>query len=90
MNNFVKFKCDVVWHETYKFLKVQFPTTVHTAGSGLYETQFGVTTRPTHFNTTWDVAKFEVAHHKFMDLSEYDYGVSVVNNCKYGVPSMGT
>lgn len=89
LNNFVKFKCDVVWHETYKFLKVQFPTTVHTAGSGLYETQFGVTTRPTHFNTTWDVAKFEVAHHKFMDLSEYDYGVSIVNNCKYGAAIHG-
>lgn len=89
LNNYIKFKCDVAWHETYKFLKVQFPTTVHTAANGLYETQFGVTTRPTHFNTTWDVAKFEVAHHKFMDLSEFDYGVSVVNNCKYGAAIHG-
>lgn len=83
-NNFIKFKCNVEWHETYKFLKAQFPTTIYTAQEASYETQFGITKRPTHFNTTWDVAKFEVCHHKFMDLSEFNYGVSVFNNCKYG------
>lgn len=82
--NFLKFKCHVKWHETYKFLKVQFPTTIYTATDANYETQFGVTKRPTHYNTTWDVARFEVCHHKFMDLSEHNYGVSVVNNSKYG------
>lgn len=83
-NNFVKFSSHVEWHENAKFLKVQFPTTITTPPSALYETQFGITQRPTHWNTTWDIAKFEVAHHKFMDLSEYNYGVSVLNNCKYG------
>lgn len=83
-NNYIKFKSHVKWHETYKFLKVQFPTTIHTAQQANYETQFGITSRPTHFNTSWDVAKFEVAHHKFMDLSESNYGVSVLNNSKYG------
>lgn len=80
----ISFTCTVEWNETYKFLKVQFPTTIHTATVGSYETQFGVTTRPTHFNTSWDVAKFEVAHHKFMDLSGYNYGLLVLNDCKYG------
>lgn len=88
-NNYVKFKSHVEWHETYKFLKVQFPTTIHTAPSASYETQFGITTRPTHFNTSWDVAKFEVCHHKFLDLSEYNYGVSVINNSKYGAAIHG-
>lgn len=83
-NNFIKFKVNVDWHETYKFLKVQFPTTIHTAPVALYETQFGITTRPTHYNTSWDVAKFEVCHHKFLDLSEFNYGVSVINDSKYG------
>lgn len=83
-NNFVKFSCDVEWHETYKFLKVQFPTTIYTAQVANYETQFGITQRPTHFNTSWDVAKFEVCHHKFMDLSEFNYGVSILNDSKYG------
>ncbi|EMG48395.1 ams1 Alpha-mannosidase [Candida maltosa Xu316] len=83
-NNYIKFSSTVNWHETYKFLKVQFPTTIYTAQQASYETQFGITTRATHWNTTWDVAKFEVAHHKFMDLSEYNYGVSILNNSKYG------
>lgn len=88
-NNFVKFSCHVDWHEKYKFLKVQFPTTIQTAQFALYETQFGITQRPTHWNTSWDVAKFEVCHHKFMDLSEYNYGVSVFNNAKYGASVHG-
>lgn len=88
-NNFVKFTCHVEWHENAKFLKVQFPTTIHTPPSALFETQFGITQRPTHWNTTWDVAKFEVCHHKFMDLSEYNYGVSVLNNAKYGASIHG-
>lgn len=88
-NNFVRFSCTVEWREFYKFLKVQFPTTVHTAQQALYETQFGVTQRPTHYNTTWDVAKFEVCHHRFMDLSERDYGVAVLNDGKYGASVHG-
>ncbi|EGV61490.1 hypothetical protein CANTEDRAFT_108253 [Yamadazyma tenuis ATCC 10573] len=88
-NNYIKFKCNVEWHETYKFLKVQFPTTIYTAQEASYETQFGITKRATHFNTSWDVAKFEVCHHKFMDLSEYNYGVSVFNNSKYGASIHG-
>lgn len=83
-NNYIKFSSTVNWHENYKFLKVQFPTTITTALQANYETQFGITNRSTHWNTTWDIAKFEVAHHKFMDLSEYNYGVSILNNCKYG------
>ena len=35
-------------------------------------------------NTSWDAAKFEVCAHKFADLSEYGYGVSLLNDCKYG------
>ncbi|RLV96305.1 Alpha-mannosidase [Spathaspora sp. JA1] len=83
-NNFLKFSSKVSWHENNLFLKVQFPTTIFTPPTANYETQFGITTRPTHYNTTWDVAKFEVPHHKFMDLSEFNYGVSILNNCKYG------
>lgn len=88
-NNYLKFTCHVEWHEDAKFLKVQFPTTIYTPPSALFETQFGITQRPTHWNTTWDVAKFEVCHHKFMDLSEYNYGVSVLNNAKYGASIHG-
>ncbi|CAI5759342.1 unnamed protein product [Candida verbasci] len=88
-NSFVKFASTVEWHETYKFLKVQFPITLNTTLNANYETQFGLTSRPTHFNTTWDIARFEVCHHKFMDLSEYNYGVSILNNSKYGAAIHG-
>lgn len=88
-NNFLKFSCHVEWHEFYKFLKVQFPTSIRTPQYALFETQFGITQRPTHYNTSWDVAKFEVCHHKFMDLSEFNYGVSVFNDSKYGASVHG-
>lgn len=35
-------------------------------------------------NTSWDSAKFEVCGHKWVDLSEPTWGVSVLNDSKYG------
>jgi len=49
-----------------------------------YDIQFGNIQRPTHKNTSWDEAKFEVSAHKWADLSEDGYGVSILNDCKYG------
>ena len=49
----------VNWHECHKFLKVEFPFNVH-SHEAKYEIQFGHLSRPTHFNTSWDQAKFEV------------------------------
>lgn len=79
----LKFDCKVDWDETYKFLKVQFPVTVSQEYAN-YETQFGITKRPTHYNTNWDIAKFECCCHKFIDFSDFNYGVSLLNNNKYG------
>ena len=49
-----------------------------------YEVQFGTLERPTHSNTSWDAAKFEVCAHKYCDFAEYGYGVAMLNDCKYG------
>ena len=49
-----------------------------------YDIQFGSLKRPTHKNTSWDAAKFEVCGHKWADLSETGYGVALMNDCKYG------
>ncbi|ANB11302.1 Ams1p [Sugiyamaella lignohabitans] len=81
--SYLEFSCEVEWHETYKFLKVEFPVDVH-SDVATYETSYGAHKRPTHFNTTWEVAKFEVPAHKWADLSDYSYGVSLINDCKYG------
>ena len=45
---------------------------------------FELNSSPTHRNTSWDWARFETCAHKWVDLSEGDYGVSLLNDCKYG------
>ena len=54
-----------------------------------YETLYGVTRRPTHRNTSWDAARFEVSGHRFADLSEPGYGVALLNDGKYGYSAHG-
>lgn len=86
--NYIEMSSEVEWHEDKKFLKVEFPVdVVNTSAS--YETQFGIVRRPTHYNTTWDMAKFEVCCHKWADLSEAGYGVSILNDSKYGFATQG-
>lgn len=84
----IEFSADIEWHESMKFLKVEFPVAVRNT-SASYETQYGVVQRPTHYNTTWDMAKFEVCCHKWADLSEHGYGVSILNESKYGFATCG-
>eukprot|EP00117_Sycon_ciliatum_P016137 scpid24513/ scgid1061/ Alpha-mannosidase 2C1; Alpha mannosidase 6A8B; Alpha-D-mannoside mannohydrolase; Mannosidase alpha class 2C member 1 len=80
---FVRFHTRVDWHENRQFLKVEFPVDVSST-EATYETQFGHTRRPTHSNTSWDVAKFELCGHKWCDYSEYGFGMAVMTDCKYG------
>ncbi|CAG8440747.1 13597_t:CDS:10, partial [Ambispora gerdemannii] len=79
----IDFETEVYWDENRQFLKVEFPVDIN-RDVATYETQFGFIQRPTHYNTTWDAAKFEVCGHKFADLSEYGYGVALLNDSKYG------
>ncbi|TDD67002.1 alpha-mannosidase [Jiangella aurantiaca] len=74
---------EVDWHEREKFLKAAFPLDVQTQRAA-YETQFGHHYRPTHENTSWDAAKFEVCAHRFVHLEEPGYGVALVNDSTYG------
>lgn len=79
----IDFQTCVDWKEKQVFLKTYFPVNVH-AGEATYEIQFGNIRRPTHSNTEWDFAKFEVPGHRWVDLSEGGYGVALLNDCKYG------
>jgi alpha-mannosidase len=47
----VEIDCEVEWRETMKFLKVEFPVDIRNTEAS-YETQYGITRRPTHYNTT--------------------------------------
>ena len=79
----IEFATYVDWKEHQTLLKVHFPVTVHT-DEATFDVQFGSLTRKTHRNTSWDVARFESCGQKWMDLSEGHYGVSLLNDCKYG------
>ena len=79
----IDFETEVDWFEDHKLLKAAFPVAIRSARA-TYEIQYGHTERPTHSNTTWDMARFEVCAQKWADLSEGDYGVALLNECKYG------
>jgi alpha-mannosidase len=79
----VKIRNRVDWNESHLQLRVEAEAAVH-ALSAAYEIQFGVVNRPAHGNTSWDDAQFEVPGHRFADISQADYGLGIVNDCKYG------
>ncbi len=79
----IRFDTWVDWQEDHKMLKVAFPINVNT-NRATYEIQFGHVERPTHRNTSWDLAKFEVCAQKWADLSEGGHGVALINTGKYG------
>ncbi|XP_032031689.1 alpha-mannosidase 2C1 isoform X4 [Hylobates moloch] len=86
---YVRFHTEVHWHEAHKFLKVEFPARVRSS-QATYEIQFGHLQRPTHYNTSWDWARFEVWAHRWMDLSEHGFGLALLNDCKYGASVRGS
>lgn len=79
----IDFETYVDWKETQMLLKAHFPVDI-LANKATYDIQYGTIERPNHYNTDWDAAKFEVCAHKFADLSQPDYGVSLMSDCKYG------
>lgn len=79
----IDFDTQVDWQETQKLLKAAFYTDIRST-KATYDIQFGHVERPAHWNTSWDWARFEVCGHKWADLSETGYGVSLLNNGKYG------
>lgn len=79
----IDFETTVDWHERQQLLKVAFPVEVR-ATEATYDIQFGNVKRPAHWSTSWDWARFETVGHQWADLSERGYGVSLLNDCKYG------
>lgn len=79
----IRFETEVDWQDRNQLLKVAFPVSVH-ASEASYDIQFGNVKRPTHWNTSWDYARFETVGHQWADLSEKNYGVSLLNESKYG------
>lgn len=79
----IRFETHVDWREEDKMLKVAFPVAINSS-KATYEIQYGHVERPTHYNTSWDQARFEVCAQKWVDLSEGGRGVALLNDSKYG------
>lgn len=79
----IDFVTEVDWKESSKMLRTSFPVNVRSDHANC-EIQFGYIKRPTHRNTMWDYAKDEICAHHWIDLSEPEYGVTLLNDCKYG------
>ncbi len=79
----IDFETHMDWRERHVLLKAAFPVDI-LSPTATFEIQWGSVERPTHRNTSWDWARFETAAQKWVDLSEGGYGVSLLNDCKYG------
>jgi len=84
----IDFVTSVEWWEKRRLLKAAFPVEV-LSRTATYEIQYGAIERPTHHSNSHDRAKFEVTGHRWIDLSEGSYGVSLLNDCKYGFDTHG-
>ncbi len=85
----IDFETHVDWHEKHKLLKTSFDVDI-LSSTVKNEMQFGHVDRTTHSNTSWDAAKTDVCNHKWSDISDAHYGVSLLNDCKYGMACEGS
>ncbi|WP_339192397.1 glycoside hydrolase family 38 C-terminal domain-containing protein [Paenibacillus sp. FSL E2-0230] len=79
----IEFQTEAEWNESGKMLRVSFPVNI-ASDQFTSDIQFGQIKRPTTRNTMIEFAKDEVAAHHYIDLSQPDYGVALLNDCKYG------
>ena len=79
----IDFRTELDWHEHQVMLKAAFPAKLR-ATFATYEIQFGSIERPTHWNTAADRAHFENPAQRWVDLSEGNFGLALLNDCKHG------
>ncbi|HZU47280.1 MAG TPA: glycoside hydrolase family 38 C-terminal domain-containing protein, partial [Mycobacterium sp.] len=79
----LEFVTTIDWHDRHWLLKARFPLAVRSERATC-DVAFGVVERPTHNNTSWEQARFEVVAHRFVDLADRGYGVALLNDGKYG------
>ena len=82
----VKMKVDC--HQESSMLRIAFPVDIYTSEC-TFNVQYGHLTRRTTEENSIEKAQFEVNGQKFVDMSEINYGVSILNDCKYGFRCKG-
>ncbi|MBE6404729.1 MAG: alpha-mannosidase [Lentisphaerae bacterium] len=70
------------WREGHILLRTEFPTVIR--GRAIYDIQYGQIERTVHDNTSWDLAQYEVCGQRYADLSCHNFGMALLNDCKYG------
>lgn len=85
----IDFNMDIDWKENCQVIKAEFPAFVN-ATRATYEIQYGYVERNTVFNTSYDEARYEVCGHKWADISDGGYGISILNDSKYGHSALGS
>ncbi len=84
----IDFQTQVKWNEKQTLMKVAFPLNIKTSNTS-YEIQFGTIQRSSKPRTEEEKAKFEVPAQQWADMSDVKYGVSLLNDCKYGYDAKG-
>lgn len=79
----IDFETEVDWKEHKKLLKVGFEVDI-AAKSFTSDIAYGTIERTNYRFNSYETAKFETSAHNWIDLSDEDYGVSILNDCKYG------
>lgn len=79
----IDFETYINWQERQKLLKVGFDVDI-LAKSYTRDIAYATIENSNYRYNPYDKAKFEVSAHNFIDMSEKDYGLSILNDCKYG------
>jgi alpha-mannosidase len=79
----IDIKTEADWWEDHMLLKAVFPVSIKSDAAS-YEIPFAHIKRTTKFETLWEKARFEVPALRWADLSEKDWGISILNDSKYG------
>ena len=81
--SYIKVENEVDWHETHKMLRIDaYPKNF--SDKVLCDIQFGNIERSTKTDNKIDYAQFEIPAHKWVDVFDGEYGVAILNDCKYG------
>ncbi len=87
-NERVDFETIIDWNDKHRLLKAEFNTSLY-SDYVTQEIQYGNVKRTTKRNNSFEQAQFEVCNHKYTDLSENNYGIAILNDCKYGISVTG-
>ncbi|MCK6576528.1 MAG: glycosyl hydrolase-related protein [Anaerolineae bacterium] len=77
------FETEIDWLDRFALLKAEFPLDIQ-ADEADYGIQWGRVSRSTGTNTTWDAARWEVAHHGWISIADEGVSITLFDDGIYG------